>query len=187
AIRIGGIDLARLQKRMLQTIAAGPFKEATVYIQITRGAAPRKHAFPAGVTPTELLSVQEFADPYVEARRTGAAVIPQPDVRWKRCDIKSTNLLGTVLAIEAAVEAGCVEALLIQADGTVTEGTHTSLFGVRDGVLLTSPQSPAILPGITRSLILRLAKGARLPVREESLRQGDLARVSALFLTGTTS
>ena len=187
AIRIGSIDLEGLQTRMLQTIAAGSFQEATVYIQITRGVAPRRHPFPTGVTPTELLSVQQFKDPYVEARRAGVAVITQADMRWKRCDIKSTNLLANVLAIQAAVEAGCVEALLVQADGTVTEGTHTSLLGVKDGVLLTAPQSPAILPGITRSLILRLAKRAQLSVREQSLKHADLSRVTELFLTGTTS
>jgi D-alanine transaminase len=187
AIRIGGIDLERLKQRMFATIAAGPFREATVYIQITRGAAPRKHAFPSGATPLEFLSVQEFVDPYAEQRKTGAAVVTQPDIRWDRCDIKSTNLLGNVLAMQAAVEAGCVEALLVLPDGTLTEGTHTSFFGVMDGALLTTPQSNAILPGITRGLIVRLANRARLPLCEQSLTQKDLARVSELFLTGTTS
>lgn len=187
AIRIRGIDLERLQRRMHETIAAGAFQEATVYIQVTRGAAPRKHAFPAGAVPLEFLFVQEFIDPYTALRQTGAAVITQPDIRWDRCDIKSTNLLANVLAMQAAVEAGGVEALLVLPDGTLTEGTHTSFFGVMDGVLLTSPQSPAILPGITRSLILRLARRAQLPVREQALKQTDLPRVSELFLTGTTS
>src|SRR5207302_1952405 len=112
AIRIRGVDLDRLRRRMHETIANGAFREATVYIQITRGAAPRKHPFPVGVPPFEFLYVQEFTDPYAEQRQTGAAVITQPDVRWDRCDIKSTNLLGNVLAMQAAVEAGCVECLL---------------------------------------------------------------------------
>src|SRR5438876_11266057 len=187
AIRIHGINLERLKARMFETIAAGPFAEAIVYVQITRGAAPRKHAFPAGATPLELLFVQEFADPYVELRQTGAAVITQPDLRWDRCDIKSTNLLGNVLAMQAAVEAGGVEALLYLPDGTLTEGTHTSFFGVLDGVLLTAPNSAAILPGITRGLVLRLAASAKIPVREQVLKRSDLGSVSELFLTGTTS
>jgi D-alanine transaminase len=187
AIRIGGVDLDRVKERMVATIAAGPFAEAIVYIQITRGAAPRKHAFPAAATPLELIFVQEFVDPYAELPRTGAAVITQPDIRWDRCDIKSTNLLANVLAMQSAVEAGGVEALLVLPDGTLTEGTHTSFFGVMDGSLLTRPQSPAILPGITRGLILGLAARARIPLREQSLRQSDLPRVSELFLTGTTS
>jgi D-alanine transaminase len=187
AVRIRGVDLDRLRLRMLATIAAGPFLEATVYIQITRGVAPRSHPFPANATPLEFLYVQEFHDPYREARRTGTGVLIQPDLRWDRCDIKSTNLLGNVLAAQAAKEAGCLEALLALPDGTLTEGTHTSFFGVRHGMVLTAPNSNAILPGITRSLVLRLAARAGLPVREEVLRRADLEQVSELFLTGTTS
>jgi D-alanine transaminase len=187
AIRIEGVDLARLQRRMLDTIAAGPFLEAIAYLQITRGVAPRKHPFPEGIAPLEFLYIQDFRDPYTEARKSGAAVVTQPDVRWDRCDIKSTNLLGNVLAMQNAVEAGCVEALFYLPDGTLTEGTHTSFFGVLDGNLLTSPNSNAILPGITRGLILRLAKRAGIPVQEHVLMRADLARVTELFLTGTTS
>src|SRR5438552_418135 len=160
AIRIHGIDIDRMRRRMIETIAAGPFREATVYLQVTRGAAPRSHPFPVNARPLELLFVQEFHDPYREARQTGAAVVTQPDIRWDRCDIKSTNLLGNVLAMQAAKEAGCLEALLYLPDGTLTEGTHTSFFGVVEGALLTAPTSSAILPGITRSLILRLANQA---------------------------
>ena len=187
AIHVHGVDLDRLRQRMLDTIAAGPFGDAIVYIQITRGAAPRSHGFPAGISPLEFLFVQEFRDPYAQARQDGAAVITLPDLRWGRCDIKSTNLLANVLAAQAAKEAGCTEALLCSEDGTVSEGTHTSLFGVLDGKLLTAPKSPHILPGITRGLVLRLAERARIELQEHELRRPDLARVSELFLTGTTS
>ena len=187
SIRIHGIDLEQLRKRVLDTIAAGPFREATVYIQVTRGAAPRAHGFPNDATPFEFLYVREFEDPYVEARKQGVVVITTPDVRWDRCDIKSTNLLANVLAMQAAKEAGATEALFFLPDGTITEGTHTSFFGVLGGKLLTAPQSPAILPGITRSLILRIAAEQEIPVREQTLRLQDLPRVSELFLTGTTS
>jgi D-alanine transaminase len=187
AIRIHGINVARLRRRMHETIAAGPFPEAIAYLQVTRGAAPRAHPFPAGVTPLEFLYVQEFHDPYTEARKSGAEVITQPDVRWGRCDIKSTNLLGNVLAMQAAKEAGCLEALLYSPDGTVTEGTHTSFFGVLKGRVLTAPNSNAILPGITRGLVLRLAEQAGVSLEEKVLRRSDLKLVSELFLTGTTS
>lgn len=187
AIRIHGVDLARLRQRMLETIAAGPFGEATVYIQITRGAAPRSHVFPVHLTPLEFLYVQEFRDPYVQARQEGAAVITVPDIRWGHCDIKSTNLLANVLAAQAAKEADCTEALLCSDDGIVSEGTHTSFFGVLDGKVLTAPNSNHILPGITRGLILRLAQRARIDLREHELHRPDLARVSELFLTGTTA
>jgi D-alanine transaminase len=187
AIRIHGIDVARLRKRMQETIAAGPFKEATVYIQITRGAAPRSHGFPANAVPLEFLFVQEFGDPYGQVRKVGAAVITVPDIRWGRCDIKSTNLLANVLAAQTAKEAGCIEALLCSDDGIVSEGTHTSFFGVLDGKVLTAPNSNHILPGITRGLVLRLAQRAKIELHEHELRRSDLDRVSELFLTGTTS
>ena len=187
AIRIQGVDVVRLRRRMLETITAGRFQEATVYIQITRGAAPRSHPFPAHATPLELLYVQEFDDPYRTARLTGGAVITQPDIRWDRCDIKSTNLLASVLAMQAAKEDDCVEALFCLPDGTLTEGTHTSFFGVLEGAVLTAPNSNAILPGITRGLLLKLAASAKIPVREQVLKRSDLGSVSELFLTGTTS
>src|SRR5581483_8649892 len=95
--------------------------------------------------------------PYTEARRTGASVALYPDIRWARCDVKSTNLLANVLAMQAAKEAGCVEAVLHLPDGTLLEGSHSSFFGVRDGTVRTAPNAPAILPGCTRGFVLALA------------------------------
>jgi D-alanine transaminase len=187
AIRINGVDDKELRKRMDATIAAGPFQEAMVYIQVTRGAAPRAHPFPEHAEALELLYVQEFHDSYRGAREAGTAVITQPDIRWDRCDIKSTNLLANVLAMQAAKEAGCLEALFYLPDGTLTEGTHTSFFGVLNGALLTAPNSTAILPGITRGLLLRLAARANIPLQEHVLKRDDLSRVSELFLSGTTA
>jgi D-alanine transaminase len=187
AIRIAAVDVGRLRRRMHETIRAGDFREALVYLQVTRGSAPRAHPFPGAATPLEFLYVAEFADPYARARVEGGCVITHPDIRWGRCDIKSTNLLANVLAMQAAKEAGCVEAILYRPDGTLSEGTHTSFFGVLDGTVLTRPNSSAILPGITRGLVLRLAERAGVSVREHVLTRDDLARVSELFLTGTTS
>jgi D-alanine transaminase len=186
AVRIFGTDVERLRSQMRETIAVGPFREALVYIQVTRGAAPRSHTFPAGTKPLELLWVQEIGDPSAGKRDEGVAVSLQPDLRWKRCDIKSVNLLANVMANQAAKEAGCVEAILYHEDGTLTEASHSSLFGVLDGVIRTSPRSPDILPGVTRKLVLALAARAGLPVVETSLHRDDLARVSELFLSGTT-
>jgi D-alanine transaminase len=187
-IRIMGIELARLRGRMQETLAASRFQEATVYIQITRGPAPRSHAFPpSGTRPLELIFVQPYTDPYVEARRNGCAVVTAPDLRWGRCDIKSTNLLANVLAIQTAKEAGCPEALLVKPDGTLTEGTHSSLFGVVSGVLRTAPKTNAVLPGVTRDLVLRLARDTGISVEERYLSRKELAQTSELFLTGTTA
>lgn len=187
SVRIAGVDVARLRQRMHDTIRAGGFREAIAYLQVTRGSAPRSHPFPSGATPLEFLYVQEFHDSYAQARQEGGRVITHPDLRWDRCDIKSTNLLANVLAMQAAKEVGCLEAILTLPDGTLTEGTHTSFFGVLHGSVLTRPNSNAILPGITRGLVLRLAERAGVAVREQVLKRDDLAEVSELFLTGTTS
>ena len=187
AVRISGVDLDRLRKRLEQVIAAGPFLEATAYIQITRGSAPRAHKFPIAAEPLEFFYVDHFTDPYADARRTGIRVVTAPDLRWDRCDIKSTNLLANVLAMQAASEAGCTEAILYLPDGTLTEGTHTSFFGVREEAVLTAPNSAAILPGITRGLIIGLAARAGIAMREHVVRREDLPWLSELFLTGTTS
>jgi D-alanine transaminase len=187
ALCIQGVDLARLRRRLAETIESGAFQEAIAYLQVTRGAAPRHSPFPVGIRPLEILYVQEFHDPYREARQHGASAITHADLRWGRCDIKSTNLLGNVLAMQAAVEQGCQEALMYLPDGTLTEGTHTSFFGVLDSVVLTAPNSNAILPGITRGHVLRLTERAGVPVREQTLTRACLAKVSELFLTGTTT
>src|SRR5260370_10602792 len=187
AVRITGVDLRRLRQRIADALVAGPFREAIVYIQITRGSAARAHAFPPKAVPLEFLFVQEFKDPYVEARTTGTSVILQPDIRWGRCDIKSTNLLGNVLAFQAAKDAGCTEAILYLPDGTLTEASHSSLFGVRAGQLGTAAHGPAILPGVTRELIVTLARNIDIAVCERNLHRDELPMIEELFLSGTTA
>ncbi len=183
---IRGVDIDRLRKQMHELIAAGPYREAVAYLQVTRGAAPRSHTFPAGTRPTELVWVQEITTSYAEQRDRGVAVSLQPDLRWKRCDIKTVNLLGNVLANQAAKEAGCAEAILYQEDGTISEASHSSFFGVLDGVVRTTPMSPGILPGVTRKFVLGLIGELGLPVEERSLHRDDLPRASELFMTGTS-
>ncbi len=130
AIRITDVNLGRLRERMQQTLAASGLREATIYLQVTRGSAPRDRTFPPSVRPLEFLFVQEFRDPYAAPRRDGVGVVLHPDLRWGRCDIKSVNLLANVLATQAAKEAHCQEALLTLPDGRITEASHSSFFGV---------------------------------------------------------
>ena len=159
------------------------------YIQITRGGVyPRKHAFPKQATPLELIWVEEYDDaPTAEQRRIGVGVITHADLRWHRCDIKSTNLLANVLANQAAQEAGCGEALLYLPDGTFTEASHSSFFWVEHGARLHHAgqgQHPArhhAQPGAAPG------RAAKVNVRECHLRRDDLHRLDELFLTGTTS
>lgn len=183
------VDVDRLIERVHQTIAASGIREGTVYIQITRGVAPRSHAFPdPPVPPTELIVVRPYDDgPTARLRQAGAKVISHPDLRWKRCDIKTTNLLANCMATEAARRAGCQEAILVDADGLVTEATHTSLLWVRQGRIEGTPEGPEILPGTTRQLVLRLLKSLAIPFAESRVTLDELKAADELILVGTTT
>lgn len=181
-------DADGIAARALETLAHSRQLEATIYIQVTRGAAPRTHHFPdASVLPNELIYIKPYRDRYGDLRQNGAKVIITPDLRWKRCDIKSVNLLANCLAAEEAHAQGCLEALLVDEHGVLVEGSHTSLFGVRDGAILTAPLGPHLLPGITRRLVLRLAGEIGVACREEALTVESLQHVDELFLTGTSA
>lgn len=188
-LRIRKVDLRGLRTRIDQVIRASRIQEGVLYIQITRGAVwPRSHEFPKTASPCEVIWVQPYDDTKTaKIRRTGARVVTHPDLRWARCDIKTVNLLGNVLAQQAAVEAHCLTAILHGPDGTLTEGTHTSLFGVCEGFVRTAPVSGHILPGITRQFTLKLAAQEQVPVKEEALKLDELPRCSEVFLTGTAS
>lgn len=160
--------------------------EATIYLQVSRGSAARTHHFPPAGTPTTIYGSASAFKANVEMRAKGAKGITYPDQRWARCDLKTVNLLGPVLARQAAAEAGAYEAVLHR-DGMVTEGAATNCFAVIGGVLRTAPLSNYILPGITRSLLLPIAKELKIPVEERSVSLIELPRVDELFVCGTTT
>jgi D-alanine transaminase len=160
--------------------------EGTVYLQITRGAAPRTHYFPpASTPPTVFMSASPFTRNNAQ-REAGATAVTYPDIRWSRCDLKTVNLLGAVLAKQQAVANGSLEAVFIR-DGVITEGSHTNVFGVIDGELRTYPRSNYILPGITRDVLLELAVEEGINVRETPILQQEIGRLDELFITGTTT
>jgi D-alanine transaminase len=182
------VDLDGLTARIYRTIEASGVREGTAYVQVTRGVAPRLHAFPdPPVPPTELIIIRPYDDTETaRLRETGVPVISHPDLRWKRCDVKSTNLLPNVIANEAAHRAGCYEAVLVGDDGLVTEATHSSVVWVRGGRLGGTPEGPGILPGTTRKLMLRLAEDVGLPFTPARLTLGDLKAADEVILLGTT-
>jgi D-alanine transaminase len=190
-LRIGPPDGADADG--LRTIAERLLREndlleghATFYVEVTRGVAPRTHQFPPTGTRPTVFAYTAGLKPIEQDRRNGARAITCPDVRWLRCDIKTVQLLPNVLAKQAAVEAGAFEAIFIR-DGVVTEGTHSNLFAVLDGELRTHPTSNLILPGITRDVVIELAREQGIPVREEAVREADLRRCQELFFSGTTT
>lgn len=160
--------------------------QATLYIQVTRGATTRAHNFPApDVAPTVYISVARFT-PYSDFARTGMSAITHPDLRWGRCDLKTLNLLPNILASQTAKEKGAFEAMLIR-DGIVTEGTRTNFFGVVDGSLRTHPSDNHILPGITRSVLRQLARDLSIEVDETPISVAEIPKLTELFVTGTTT
>ncbi|WP_412177766.1 D-amino-acid transaminase [Sporosarcina sp. YIM B06819] len=157
-----------------------------VYIQVTRGAAPRTHQFPAA-TVAPVVTAYAIQNPRPAASiENGVAVKSVEDIRWLRCDIKSLNLLGNVLAKQEAHEAGCIEALLHR-DGVVTEGSSSNLFGIKNGTIYTHPANNLILNGITRQVVLGLCQELAVPVEEKPFTLKESFDMDELFLTSTTS
>lgn len=189
ALRIGlDIHAYGVEGLVREGIARSGFAETLVYIQITRGAAPRHHEFPARETPpTVVMTVKELRRPASPLYQTGVKVVSSPDLRWKRCDIKSTSLLANILAKQQASEAGAFEALLVDGEGRVNEGSSTSAFCVRQGQIWTAPAGPHILPSITRGLLLDLARQCGIGVREAFCALEDYCRADEVFLAGTTT
>jgi D-alanine transaminase len=160
--------------------------DATIYMQVTRGVAPRKHAFPKGVAPTVLVIAKQLALHPETFFSDGVAAITTPDTRWARCDIKSIALLPNVMANNAAHENDAFEALFVK-DGVVIEGSHSNVFGVLDGTLITYPSCNYILSGISRDIVLKLAGEMGIPVRLGALPYDRIHEAEEVFLTGTTT
>ena len=189
-LRIGGPEvlsrdgLREISERLLveNGLADG---DAAVYAQLTRGVAPRLHVFPENTPPTVFISAAPFSSP-LELRRKGTAAITLPDIRWARCDLKTINLLPNVVAKQRAKEAGAFEAILVR-DGAITEGASTNVFGVIDGELRTYPKCNYILPGVTRDVLIELARQLDFPINETPIFADEVDRLEELFLSGTTT
>ncbi|HET8760652.1 MAG TPA: D-amino-acid transaminase [Nitrospiria bacterium] len=176
---------AQWRRLILRAYGLSKFPEAKVYLQVTRGVAPRDHRFPKGVRPTAVITVRKLDALPEAARRDGVRVITTPDLRWARCDVKSLNLLANVLAREEARAAGVFEAILVR-DGHVTEGSVSNVFAVINGAVTTSPTDPSILPGITRAATLELIRREGIPLVERAVGVEELRGADEVFLTGTT-
>lgn len=157
--------------------------DAAVYIQVTRGVAPRTHSFPKDVQPGVLLYAYPITLKGFEDKR--ASVMVSEDVRWHRCDIKSISLMANVQANNEAHKKEMAENLLARS-GYVTEGSHTSVFFVKDDVVYTHPEGNYILPGITRKVVIGLCQELGLALKEEAIQTTDIAMMDEVFLTGTT-
>jgi len=166
-------------------IALNEPEDQSLYMHVTRGPAKRDHAFPKGVAPTVFLMSNPLTTPPRQQVSEGVCAITALDNRWLRCDIKAIALLPNVLLRQEAVDAGCVEAVLLR-EGFMTEGAASNIFVVSKGVMLAPPKNHLMLPGITYDVVLELAQanGIRHEVRE--IAEAELRGADEIWLTSST-
>jgi D-alanine transaminase len=185
-IEFDASTLVPVHHELIERNGLGAVPRASVYVHITRGVAPRSHAFPPGAAPTVLVRAQEIPGPSADVVESGTRAITHPDDRWGRVDIKTTGLLPNVLAQQAAIDAG-VEDVILHRDGVVTEGSRTNVLAVLDGSIVTAPADHNILAGVTRGIVLELADavGHTATAREWTL--DELSAADEVLMTSTTS
>lgn len=168
-----------------EVVARNAEPDQSVYLQITRGAAKRDHAFPRGVAPTVFAMSNPLAPMQSYVKERGVAAITLEDIRWRYCNIKAIALLPNILLRQQALDTGADEAILIR-DGEVTEGAASNVYIVRDGTLTTPPKGPFLLPGVTRDLVLELAAAHDIPCREAPVTRAQLMEADEVWLTSST-
>ncbi len=169
-----------------ELVAQNEGSDQAVYLKVTRGAdEKRDHAFPDGINPTAFAMSSPMPGARDLSKETGVTAITLPDIRWKLCNIKAITLLPNVMLRQQAVEAGSAEAILIN-EGYAIEGAASNLFIVKNGVVITPPKSHALLPGITRDLILELAANNAIPFREADIHEDELFDADEVWLTSST-
>ena len=179
---------AALRLVLRELIARNSVALGIVYLQVTRGVAARDHKFPAQATPSLVATTKRQKPAPAATLAAGASVITRPDIRWRRCDIKSVSLLPNILAKQAAAEAGAFEAWLVDDDGCVTEGSSTNAWIVtRAGRLITRNLSAAILSGITRLSVLEFVQAQGIVLEERRFSVAEAKEAAEAFLTSTTS
>ena len=185
AIEITSVDINQIRSRVLKAFEAAGIANARIYFHITRGSAPRSHTYGADLKPNFFLTVTEAPDDSRD-KANGIAVSTHPDWRWKRCDIKSLNLLANVLARADAARKGCDEAILADEAGLITEGAGSAFFAIFAKALQTAPLTANILPSITRAFVIKAAKNIKLKVVEKSIRVQKAGSADELFIAVTT-
>lgn len=173
-------------ERVERIIAAAPFADQSVYLQVTRGADTRRdHAFPKGVPPTVFIFTAPLVTTPDAVRATGVAAITALDNRWLRCDLKVTALLANVVARQSAVDQGCAETIFLR-EGFMIEGAASNIFVVRNGVLLAPPKDHRMLPGVTYDVVLELAAQHGVPHEIREIDEAELRAADEVWMTSST-
>lgn len=182
---VNPLDLAAWQIMIETLVANNGGGDQSVYLQVTRGVAPRDHVFPVGVTPT-VFAMSNPLVPVPEAYKTaGISAITLPDIRWQNCNIKAITLLPNSLLRQQAQDQGAQEAILIR-NGHMTEGAASNVFIVKAGQIFTSPKNEEVLPGITRELVIVLAKQGGISCLEGEIREAQLWAADEIWVTSST-
>ena len=176
---------AEWAKLVSEVIAKNEPQNQAVYLQVTRGVAPRDHPFPKGVAPTVFMMAGPLKPVPTEQIENGVAAVSLVDNRWLRCNLKTTSLLANVLLRQAAVEAGAAECVLFR-DGFLTEGSASNIFAVKAGKVLAPPKSNLILPGITYDVILDLAREGGVPVDVRPIPEDEARGADELWLSSSS-
>lgn len=167
-------------------LEANPGEDRALYLQITRGVHQRRDlAVAQPATPTVFMMVLHIDPVAVASLSQGISAITVEDFRWRHCDIKATSLIANVMLKRQALDAGVADAILIR-DGKVTEGTASNVFIVREGVIVTPPKSECLLPGITRDLVIDIARDNRLAHQQRAIDETELAQADEIWLTSST-
>jgi D-alanine transaminase len=170
-----------------ELIARNPDEDQYLYLHVTRGVAPRDHAFPnPPVTPTVFVLSSPLNTPAASLLESGIACITATDNRWLRCDIKAISLLPNVLLRQMAVEAGCMETILLRDDAWLTEGAASSIFVVKNGTLIAPPKTHLMLPGITYDVVLEIAAANAIPLAIRPVNKAEVFSADELLLTSST-
>lgn len=181
-------DLEEVKTRVRETLRRSRVQDGMIYLQLSRMSTSRDHAFPNPPLPAnQLIYCRSYPTPPGEKEREegGRAVLRQ-DFRWHRRDIKSLNLLGNCMVKDEAKQLGCYEAILYEPDGNVTECTSSNVFIVARGRLLTAPEGPHLLSGITRAHVLQIAQAKGVECREVFFQREVLLKAEEVFVTSTT-
>ncbi len=159
--------------------------DQSLYLQVTRGVAPRDHIFPDNVTPTAFAMSSPLAPVPEKYKTQGAAAITLEDIRWQNCNIKAITLLPNSLLKQQAHEAGALEALLIR-DGYLTEGAASNAYVVLDGTIYTAPKDEKVLPGITREVVIEIAQKNNMPLLEQAVTEQQLKQADEIWISSST-
>ena len=172
-------------KLIHELIAKSDAEDQSLYLHITRGVAPRDHAFPKNATPTVFMMSNPLVTPSKEQCEAGVSAVSAVDIRWDRCDIKAIALLPNVLLRQMAVDAGAAETILFR-DGILTEGSASNIFAVEKGVILAPPKDKHVLPGITYDLVLELAEANNIPFNIGFFDEARIRAADELWITSST-